>query len=260
MEEIDENTVIDDINEQVFYQCEVCDHFFHEEKALQKHIKARHTGTPAARVPLKTLNSNKPGSQTPAPAKLIKCPMQCGDTFLSRTDLEAHIIMSHDKTSRGAVLPADVDMSGGSLAPLANTLHLPEDTPMAQAGDELAKAVESILGGTGDPGEGDANIDIDDINKMAAGAVISGAIDADADGVVIEDSGIVETDAAVSAILGGHQLKPLLQPQPPPQLNGNANGFPSEDEDDFEPKAIAIQPPQMKAAALIGGIKANGNI
>ena len=163
--------------------------------------------------------------------------------------------MSHDKTSRG--LPAaDVDMSGGSLAPLANTLHLPEDTPMAQAGDELAKAVESILGGTGDPG--DANIDIDDINKMAAGAVISGAIDADADGVVIEDSGIVETDAAVSAILGGHQLKPLLQPQP--QLNGNANGFPTDEEDDFEPKAIAIQPPQMKAAALIGGIKANGNI
>ena len=34
-----------------------------------------------------------------------------------------------------------------------------------------------------------------------------------------------------------------------------------EDEEDFEPKPIPIQPPQMKAAALINGIKAvNGTI
>ena len=66
-------------------------------------------------------------------------------------------------------------------------------------GDELAKAVESILGTSGD-------VDMDDINKMAAGAVISGAIDPDDANVVIEDSGvIVETDAAVSALLGQQQ-------------------------------------------------------
>ena len=88
-------------------------------------------------------------------------------------------------------------------------------------GDELAKAVESILGTSGD-------VDMDDINKMAAGAVISGAIDPDDANVVIEDSGvIVETDAAVSALLG--------QQQPIKMHNGGAlpvvhqtvvNGFP----------------------------------
>jgi len=216
------------------------------------------------RTPLKTLNTNKPPrqpssnqqQQQPVPQKLIQCPMKCGDTFMTRTDLEAHIIVSHDKSAR-----SDHATPQTTLTPLPHgTLHLPEDSPMVQAGDELAKAVESILGTTGDGSVG--NIDIDDINKMAVGAVISGAIDADDDGVVIEDSGIVETDAAVSAILGQQseiKLGPgIVHPQGL-KIGATTNGYNIQaDDDDFEPKAIVIQPPSMKAAALINGIKSNG--
>ena len=46
MEEVDENAVIvDKQNEsprQLVFQCEICDHFFHEEAILQKHIKGHY--------------------------------------------------------------------------------------------------------------------------------------------------------------------------------------------------------------------------
>ena len=87
-------------------------------------------------------------------------------------------------------------------------------------GDELAKAVESILGTSGD-------VDMDDINKMAAGAVISGAIDPDDANVVIEDSGvIVETDAAVSALLGQQQPIKMHNGALPVVHQTVVNGFP----------------------------------
>ena len=88
-------------------------------------------------------------------------------------------------------------------------------------GDELAKAVESILGTSGD-------VDMDDINKMAAGAVISGAIDPDDANVVIEDSGvIVETDAAVSALLGQQQPIKMHNGELPVAVHQTVvNGFP----------------------------------
>ena len=39
LEEIDENFVIDDFKEQVFFECD--GRFFHDEKDLQQHIRSR---------------------------------------------------------------------------------------------------------------------------------------------------------------------------------------------------------------------------
>ena len=101
-----------------------------------------------------------------------------------------------------------------------NLLFSVPNSVVGGTGDELAKAVESILGTSGD-------VDMDDINKMAAGAVISGAIDPDDANVVIEDSGvIVETDAAVSALLGQQQPIKMHNGALPVVHQTVVNGFP----------------------------------
>jgi len=267
LEEIDENFVIDDFKEQVFFECD--GRFFHDEKDLQQHIRSRLMTGGLNRQPLKALGTNQANnkqlnsnSQQQQPQKLVKNAVES----ILGTSVGAPSIV---------VDPNGVPVQVTSLGSMGSTLHLPEavaapvvHSVVGGTGDELAKAVESILGTSGD-------VDMDDINKMAAGAVISGAIDPDDANVVIEDSGvIVETDAAVSALLG--------QQQPIKMHNGGAlpvavhqtvvNGFPvsmdddsdsddsdEDEEEDFEPKPIPIQPPQMKAAALINGIKAGIN-
>ena len=232
LEEIGEDAVIDDAEEQVFFQCEICDHFFEDEGMLQKHVKTVHTQS--TRIPLQNKTNNDVRKRksvelpdTPKTSRFRCHYLQCKRSFDLKADFDHHILNSHER----------------------DTENVDHQKPVN--GDEIAKAVESILGDdpSGTPGE----IYMDDINKIAAQAVISPVIDDDKYEAmtVIEDSGIVEkfeeTSAAVEAILsddGGGMNG--LEDIP----NGKVNGNHFEEDFGDEPK-LHIDLPETKDMLVV---------
>ena len=113
LEEIDENFVIDDFKEQVFFECD--GRFFHDEKDLQQHIRSRLMAG-LNRQPLKALGTNQANNKQlnnsqPQPQKLVK-----------------NAVESILGTSVGTAAPSIVVDHGVpvQVTSLGSTLHLPE--------------------------------------------------------------------------------------------------------------------------------------
>ena len=118
MEEIDENFVIDDFKEQVFFECD--GRFFHDEKDLQQHIRSRLMTGLNNRQPLKALGTNQANNKqlnnSQQPQKLVKNAVE---SILGTSVGTAAPPLVVDQNQHGVPVVT-------SLGSMGSTLHLPE--------------------------------------------------------------------------------------------------------------------------------------